>query len=111
MPYGNGAARNDETCGTIAFRAKKMTTAQQTALRAALAKVPTNFLMDEIVKRGQFVKARLRCEDRYCAKCAQQAQHGRGCVSCDQIMRVYQRNKYRINKGIPIDKPTKKRKR
>jgi len=88
-----------------------MTTEQIENLKKALARVPTKFLMDEIVKREQFVKARLRCEDRYCAKCDKQAQHGRGCVSCDHIMRVYQRNKYRINKGIPIDKPTKKRKR
>lgn len=88
-----------------------MTQEQTDKLCAVLAKVPTKFLMDEIVKREQFVKARLRCEDRYCARCDKQAQHGRGCVSCDRIMRVYQRNKYRIRKGIPLDKPTKKRKR
>lgn len=81
-----------------------MTTAQQTALRAVLAKVPTSFLIDEVVKREQFVKARLRCEDRHCARCDKQAAWD-GCDQCREIIRAYQRNKYRARKRIPLDAP------
>lgn len=122
---------------------KTMTTDQQTALRAVLAKVPTYLLSAELINRGiatdefqqsikhalscaptqdltaeldhrgKLVQARLRSSERHCHECNRQATMSRPCATCWDIIRTYQRNKYRMRKGIPLDMPihtTNKRK-
>lgn len=110
---------------------------QKTKLQAVLKRVPTSFLQNELLSRGIDLRPKrvtyadavkdvssqvLRNELRFrheiwmatqpkaelrCPACNQQATGRRKCEGCREIHRTYQRNKYRIQHGIPIDDPVK----
>lgn len=83
---------------------EKMTAQQIENLKYALAKVPSELLIAELHQRGELVKSRLRKAGCYCAACQKQATW-HGCEQCREIIRTYQRNKYRARKRIPLDAP------
>ena len=81
-----------------------MTTQQLENLQHALTKVPSELLIAELHQRGELVKSRLRQAKCYCARCDKQSVWT-GCEQCREIIRTYQRNKYRARKRIPLDLP------
>ena len=114
-----------------------MNTQQKTNLQAVLKRVPTEYLQNELLSRGidlrpkrmtyaeavkdassQVLRNELRSRHELwmatnpiaelkCPVCTKQATGWRKCDGCRETFRTHQRNKYRIQHGIPLSAPVK----